>query len=82
VSAERRCFQEGRRLPTVAELQLLRSGPGTQLDEVGEWSNMFITYGQSDSFWGILLYRGDASPLIAPRNTAPFRFRCVAPPRR
>jgi hypothetical protein len=81
-AAEEQCFQAGRRLPSVAELQLLRLLPGRSLNPAGEWSSDFLTFREFDSLWGVLVTPAESFTRIAPRFTTAFRFRCVAPARR
>jgi hypothetical protein len=80
-AAEETCFQAGRRLPSVAELQLLRLLPGRSLHVAGEWTSDFLTFREFDTLWGVLVTPNESFTRIAPRFTTAFRFRCVSPPR-
>jgi hypothetical protein len=80
-AAEERCFELGRRLPTVAELQLLRFTSGMSVYAGGEWSSDYLTFREIETLWGVLVTPTEPFTRIAPRFTASFRFRCVAPSR-
>jgi hypothetical protein len=79
--AEQRCFQVGRRLPTVAELQLIRFEPGISFSQEGEWTSAYITFRGVDSLWGVLVFPGEGFTRLAPRFETSFPYRCVARPR-
>jgi hypothetical protein len=79
--AEERCFEIGRRLPTVAELQLFRFAPGVSLAAGGEWTSAYITYREFNTLWGVLVLPAEPYTSLAPRFDSGFPFRCVARPR-
>jgi hypothetical protein len=79
--AEEQCFLVGRRLPNVAELQLARFA-GISLQASGEWSSDYLTFNDPQDLWGVLVTPTESSTRIAPRFSALFPYRCVAPPRR
>jgi hypothetical protein len=81
-AAEHQCFQVGRRLPNVAELQLLRFSPAASLHESGEWSSDYLAFRETDALWGVLVTPTESFTRIAPRFSSSFPFRCVAPPQR
>jgi hypothetical protein len=79
--AEERCFGIGRRLPTVAELQLVRFSPGVSVAGGGEWTSAYVTYRDFNALWGVLVLPDEPYTSLAPRFDSAFPFRCVARPR-
>jgi hypothetical protein len=79
--AEERCFRIGRRLPTVAELQLFRFEQGVSLAQGGEWTSAYVAYRDFNALWGVLVLPAEPYTSLAPRFDSAFPFRCVARPR-
>ena len=74
VNARSDCLEEGRRLPTLGELENFRLEPGIALSTQEEWTSHFVAFNTV-----MTIDEGGNLDDVGTSDSVP--YRCVAPPR-